>query len=432
MSNHEQPKQKRFNAARGHVLPASTDDLVPPPNKRDSKTRQRVRRRSERQHVTGETAKITVPRTSKTARSAVTSSDRASIANRIGSQVGDWGKALWQATRERKTQRWIGIGVGAIVGLWLIGTLLSAVGGLFTPRLAAVPPIPVSGTPAPTPTIDYNIKAADLRKRYTILLMGLDKRPDEEGRAFRTDTIVLLSIDPVTAQVGMLSIPRDVSVAIPGRDGLQPVNTIYVTGELERPGGGPRLLIDVLQYNLGMHIDNYVALTFDAVIKTVDAVGGVEIDVPYTINDPEYPDMNYGYEPLSIQAGKQTMDGTLALKYARTRHQTNDFDRTRRQQQVLLALRRKATQADILSGLVARAPALWSDLSRDFYTDIQFDQALSLAWYIKDLPLEGIKRGSLDGDYIQAATVDGNALIVINRATVSALLSAIFGNTYNQ
>ncbi|MBX3080880.1 MAG: LCP family protein [Anaerolineae bacterium] len=290
----------------------------------------------------------------------------------------------------------------------------------------------VNGTPAPTPTTDFKITAWDGQKRYTILIMGLDKRPGEEGTGFRTDSMILVSINPATKQVGMLSIPRDIFVPIPGDPEMQQINRVYVLGELDRPGGGPRKLMDTLQYNLGMKIDSYVAVTFESVIKAVDAVGGVEIDVPVTIDDPEYPDMNFGYQPLHIEAGRQHMNGELALKYARTRHQSSDFDRTQRQQQVILAIRQQAVKPEVLARLATNAPSLWNDLSQGLLTDLSFDQILSMGWYLKDLPSDNFKRGGLIDKYIQATTIDGNSVLVINRSNTIELLTNVFGADYNK
>jgi polyisoprenyl-teichoic acid--peptidoglycan teichoic acid transferase len=327
---------------------------------------------------------------------------------------------------------WGVIGVAVVGALCLvslvISTALRGAGGL---QPSATPAI-VNGTVQPTATTDFQIAAWDGQKRYTILIMGLDKRPGEEGTGFRTDSMILVSIDPMTKQVGMLSIPRDIFVPIPGETEMQQINRVYVLGELDRPGNGPRKLMDTLQYNLGMKIDSYIAVTFESVIKAVDAVGGIEIDVPQTIDDPEYPDMNYGYQPLHIDAGRQHMNGELALKYARTRHQSSDFDRTGRQQQVILAIRQQVVKPEVLARLATNAPSLWSDFSSGILTDLTFDQILSIGWYLKDLPVNNIKKGGMVEQYIQATTIDGSPVLVINRSNTIELLTNVFGADYNK
>jgi LCP family protein required for cell wall assembly len=324
---------------------------------------------------------------------------------------------------------WAVIGAAILGVLCLVSLVISsALRGNVTPTATLAL---VSGSPAPTAT-DFNIAAWDGQQRYTILIMGLDKRPGEEGTGFRTDSMILVSIDPATKQVGMLSIPRDIFVPVPGEPEMQQINRVYVLGELDRPGNGPRKLIDTLQYNLGMKIDSYVAVTFESVIKAVDAVGGIDITVPTTIDDPEYPDMNYGYAPLYIEAGPQHMNGELALKYARTRHQSSDFDRTQRQQQVILAIRQQVVKPDVLARLATNAPGLWNDLSQGVLTNLTLDQIVSMGWYLKDLPVDNIKRGGLVDQYIQATIVDGASVLVINRSNTIELLTNVFGADYNK
>ncbi len=301
----------------------------------------------------------------------------------------------------------------------------------------ALPPLAGMATNAPQvsypPIESYNIKAWDGQRRLTILLMGLDKRPGEVGRGFRTDTLILVSIDPATKKVGMLSIPRDIRVPMPNRPDLQPINAAYVLGELDRPGYGPRLTLETVQYNLGIPIDHYVVVSFDAVINLVNAIGGITVDVPTEIVDNEYPDMNtFGYDPLYIPAGRIEMNGELALKYARTRHQTSDFDRAQRQQQVILAVRQKILRPDVLPGVLAQAPHLWNTLSAGLITDLSFEQVLSIAWYLKDIDISGIRRGSVEGGYIQAVQMNGEAILTINRSTVPDLMKSVFGEGYNR
>jgi LCP family protein required for cell wall assembly len=163
------------------------------------------------------------------------------------------------------------------------------------------------------------------KERVNILVLGVDQRPGERG-PWRTDTMIVVSVDPVSKSAGMLSLPRDLWVEIPGY-GQDRINTAYVVGDLNKfPGGGPALAKKTVQYNLGEPIHYYVRVNFLAFQKLIDLIGGVDIYVEQEINDPTYPDMNYGYDPLHIPAGWQHLDGALALKYARTRHASSDFE----------------------------------------------------------------------------------------------------------
>jgi LCP family protein required for cell wall assembly len=167
--------------------------------------------------------------------------------------------------------------------------------------------------------------------------------------------MLVVSVDPESKSAGMLSMPRDLWVEIPG-DGMDRINTAYMYGDLNQsPGGGPALAKKTVQYNLGEPIHYYVRVNFQVFQQVIDLMGGVDIYVEHDINDPLYPDMNYGYDPLRIPSGWQHMDGALALKYARTRHGSSDFERMHRQQQVMLAVRDKVTQLQLLPKLLPRA-----------------------------------------------------------------------------
>ncbi len=280
------------------------------------------------------------------------------------------------------------------------------------------------------PTI--NVQPWDGKNRYTVLLLGLDQRPGEVQSDSRTDVMIVLSIDPSTHSAGMLSLPRDLFVPIPGQSDLQRVNSAFELGELKEPGSGPQLAMQTVQYNLGIRIDHYVVFNFQAVTALIDAVGGVDIDVPQAINDPQFPDMNYGFDPLYIPAGHIHMDGTKALKYARTRHGDSDFERTHRQQQVILAVRDKVTKLNMLPQLVQQAPQLWSQLQGSVLTNLTLDQALGLAVYAKDIPFASIQHGTIEGQYARAMPWQGDTVVSPDRGKIGDLMKQIFGATYDR
>ncbi|MEO8608940.1 MAG: LCP family protein [Chloroflexota bacterium] len=273
----------------------------------------------------------------------------------------------------------------------------------------------------------------DGNSRFTVLVVGLDRRPGETGLAYRTDTMMLVSLDPATHSLGILSIPRDLYVEVPGYSDLQRVNTPMVLGELRQPGYGPQLMMQTVQYNLGIRVHDYVAVDFNTFIKIIDTIGGVDVDVPFTINDPQYPDMYYGYDPFYIKAGQQHLDGTTALKYARTRHGDSDFQRAQRQQQVLYAVRDKILNLDMLPQLIVQAPTLWNDVSSGVSTGLTFDQIIQLVLYLKDIPSENIKTGVIDENYtIGYTTAQGAAVLVPDRARLGPLMVDVFGANYSQ
>jgi LCP family protein required for cell wall assembly len=270
----------------------------------------------------------------------------------------------------------------------------------------------------------------DGKERFTVLVMGLDTRPNELGGSVRTDTMILISLDPATKRVGMLSIPRDLFVDIPGY-APQRINTAYGLGELEGPGGGPRLAMQTVQYNLGIRVNEYVVLDFNSFIRIVDLIDGIDVNVPAAIYDPEYPDMNYGYDPFYIEAGWHHLDGMTALKYARSRHSSDDIDRAQRQQQVIYAIRDKVIAYDYIPKLAAQAYPLWAELQKGVSTGLSIEQILELAYYVKDIPPDSFTRGVLGWEYVISRDYQGMDVLVPNRSKLADLMVQVFGPNYN-
>ncbi len=269
--------------------------------------------------------------------------------------------------------------------------------------------------------------------RFTVLVMGLDRRPGETGLAYRTDTMMLVSLDPATNALGILSIPRDLYVEVPGYNQLQRVNTPMVLGELRQPDFGPQLAMQTIQYNLGIRVHDFMAVDFEAFIQFVDAIGGLEMEIPYSISDPLYPDMNYGYDPFYIRAGQQTLDGETALKYARTRHGDNDFLRAQRQQLVMYAVRDRLLDTDRLPQLIVQSPTLWAALQDNLYTGLTLDQIIQLALFLKDVPSENIRTGVINEAYtVGYTTPQGAQVLVPDRARLGSLMVDVFGTNYSQ
>ncbi len=280
---------------------------------------------------------------------------------------------------------------------------------------------------------NLTLSAWDGQTRFTVLMVGLDRRPGETGLAYRTDSMMLVSIDPINKTLGVLSIPRDLYVAIPGYSEPQRVNTPMVLGELQRPGYGPELLMQTVQYNLGIRVHDYVAIDFNTFISIIDAIGGVDIDVPYAISDTSYPDMNYGYDPFYIKAGLQHLDGKTALKYARTRHGDSDFNRAERQQAVLYAVRDRVLSLDMMPQLIAQSPTIWNAISSGVSTGLTFDQMIQLVWYLKDVEKDKINTGVIDNAYtVPYMTAGGAAVLVPDRARLGDLMVEVFGSNYSQ
>lgn len=205
------------------------------------------------------------------------------------------------------------------------------------------------------------------KERLNVLLLGIDKRDDEDGSPENTDTLIVLSLDPLNRTAALLSIPRDTLVTMPGH-GQDKINAAYAYG-------GPELAQRSVEQVLGIRLNSYALVDFAAFIRIVDSVGGVLVDVKRPIHDESYPTADYGIRRLNIFAGPELMHGDVALEYARSRHDSNDFSRSRRQQQVLAAIRARLGQ----DGMLARVPTLMGDVGRLVRTNFDPGNILALA-----------------------------------------------------
>jgi LCP family protein required for cell wall assembly len=213
----------------------------------------------------------------------------------------------------------------------------------------------------------------------------------------------------------MISIPRDLWVYIPSI-GMQRVNTAYENGELDGyQGGGAALLKDTLAYNLGIRIDHTAMVDFDGFRRIVNTLGGIDVPVacPYTdwhLIDPSYDPYNENNWSLyTVQPGIDHMDGDLALWYARSRLQSNDFDRGRRQQEVLRAIFAQALKTDTLS----RIPQLYNDFSSTILTDLGLADLLKLALYAPKLTNTNIRSYYIRPPYVNPWTTPGGAYVLL-------------------
>jgi LCP family protein required for cell wall assembly len=240
-------------------------------------------------------------------------------------------------------------------------------------------------TIAPLPTIDVAIPDSQvLNNGYdtvNFLLIGSDRR--FETGSTRTDTLVIVILRPNEGQVSLISVPRDLWVSIPGFENNR-VNTAHQLGvSTGHPGGGPALLKETIQYNLGIRIDHTAMVDFNGFRTIVDTLGGVDVPVScaYTdwrLIDPNYnPEIEANWYLHTVNPGVIHMDGDLALWYARSRQRSSDFDRGRRQQEVLRALFTQALQA----GTLTRIPELYNNLKDSVETDLSIGDLLQLSLY---------------------------------------------------
>jgi len=291
-----------------------------------------------------------------------------------------------------------------------------------TPRPSATPQNTPTSIPLPDVEIeefegDYPpplgvatpVEMIDMPNGITnVLLIGNDTPSDGSSlETIRTDSLMLVSINRELATASILSIPRDIYLFIPGwRDGR--INTAFARGErVDYPGGGPKQLKDTILYNFGIPVHYYARIDFSGFEGAIDSIGGIEVvnSCPLTDWILKEPGLNIyeeeNYEQFTLEPGVHQMDGFMALWYARSRHTTSDFDRGRRQQQIISAILGKGVDLNLLP----QAPAMWESFQETVETDMDLGKALQLAALAPQIRENGIQHLSLTQGEIQGYTV---------------------------
>lgn len=261
---------------------------------------------------------------------------------------------------------------------------------------SAIPTAPPTSTPTPTPTATPAPTPLPVPEGViSIMLLGGDRLPGQID--WRTDTMIYVRIDPRAKVVGMVSIPRDLWVEIPGY-GYSRLNTADYLGEVDGyPGGGPALLNETLLLNLGIRFDHFIRVNFEGFKQIVDILGGIDVDVECSVElwgaDPDKPGewKQIGY----IGAGMQHMDGLKALRYAQYRYKTPVFDRDRRQQKVLFAVRSRVTELGI-PGLLPRALELLVTMREMVQTNLGPSEIMTLAQLVPEVQPSSVNRAYID------------------------------------
>jgi LCP family protein required for cell wall assembly len=241
--------------------------------------------------------------------------------------------------------------------------------------------------------------------RVNLLLLGSDQRPYQGG--FRTDTILLVSLDPSAGTASMVSFPRDLYVAIPGWT-QQRINTAMGYG-------GFPLLASTFEHNFGIRPEYYVMVNFWAFVETIDSLGGIDVYAAQTLTDHRD---GYGY--YTVGAGLNHMDGETALWYARSRYTTSDFDRGRRQQEVIMALFDRLLSLNAIE----QAPELYEIYVQNVTTDLTWQNIaplIPLAAQLSDS--SNIRRYYIGPGQVTPWTTPGGAQVLLpNQAAINAVL----------
>jgi polyisoprenyl-teichoic acid--peptidoglycan teichoic acid transferase len=263
--------------------------------------------------------------------------------------------------------------------------------------------VPVQATAVPTSTPEATVPEEityptwDHASRINILFVGLrGGDPLEADCPFCTDTLILLTVDPATKTAGMLSIPRDMWVNIPGF-GFSRINTAWSLGRGSKlPGGGPALTMKTVSHFIGVPVDYYVQVDFDTFIDVIDMLGGVDIyNYETLLLDPVSHGIDFPKVRLTC-CGIRHLNGRVALAYARCRYEKQgctdgDIGRGRRQQKVIFAIRDKVLNPESFPTLLLQAPELYNTFSDGIHTNLSLDDAVRLVVLLRDIPKEKIR-----------------------------------------
>ncbi|MCJ7715615.1 MAG: LCP family protein, partial [Anaerolineales bacterium] len=271
--------------------------------------------------------------------------------------------------------------------------------------------IPLTGDPIPTLPEDQMLqgnsnrpgsKELNLDQPVYFLLTGLDKREWEgDTGPGLTDTILVGFLDAQKQTAGLISIPRDTWVEVPGYSPYK-INQTFSVGEATGyPGGGPALLMETAGNLLGTPIDFYIQVDFEAFVVLVDSVDGVMVNVKENILVD--PDPSVKGDMKKLLPGERVLPGDLALGYVRTRSTAEgDFGRTKRQQQVLVGLQKKIFSYEILPVLIPKIPGLYRDLFTHVETNLTFSQLVNLAWTVRDINPQNLQTRVINQPLVEA------------------------------
>lgn len=268
----------------------------------------------------------------------------------------------------------------------LPGAPVAAVNTGTNTSTVTTPEVPVQANSGPAAA------AWNGKSRINILLLGLDystKRQSTGQGSPLSDTMILVTVDPLTRTIGAMNIMRDYWVDIPGFE-FNKINSAYKLGEdYDLPGGGAQLAMDTVEALLGVPIDFYARVDFKAFETIIDEMGGV----PITITQRMLLDWKGNGNKFWIEPGTYVLPGNYALAYARTRDKAygeGDVDRGKRQMEVIKAIKDRVLNLNTLPTLISRAPAIYAEISAGVQTNMSLDQAIQLAYLMAQIPSENL------------------------------------------
>ena len=286
-------------------------------------------------------------------------------------------------------------GTAAAAALWM-GYINGKIIGQPLPKVIGSNKLPASPLVKPPPPGDP----------FYMLIFGVDTRPNEVGVA-RSDTLILVRVDPKQKHIAMISIPRDTRVPIPGH------KTFKINSAMQ--WGGPSLAIQTVHELTGLPISHYMTVNFNSFKDLVDAIGGVDINVPERIVDLEAA--GWDRKAMVVPAGFQKLDGKHALTFVRARHQfaDQDYTRMRDQQEFIKALAKQTLQLKN----VWKVQAIVSALVNNVKTDMPIEQILGIVGQFNGMKPNGVETVTLPSDPKMIGKV---AYVIVDTSKMDAML----------
>ena len=270
----------------------------------------------------------------------------------------------------------------------------------------------------------------DAQARFNVLLVGVDTQPGVEGAGTLTDTMMVVSLDPVGRTVSMLSIPRDlVRVPLGNGDTYAPkLNSLFSHAERnpdQFPAGGMRALQDAIGALLGIEIHYWGRVDFVGFVDMIDALGGVDVKVTDGFEDPTYDGYGWGDPGFSVREGTHHFDGATALAYARSRKALgeSDFTRASRQQQILVAMRDAVTKD---GSLLWELPGLLDVVGETVATDVPVDRLPELAAIVDEVGDDDIYRAVLRHPLVRSRTTEYGSSLIPRLDDIREMAGALF------
>lgn len=281
---------------------------------------------------------------------------------------------------------------------------------------------------------DDKIIAGETQDRINLLLLGMGGA-GHDG-AYLTDTIILASLKPSSKQVALVSIPRDLYVEIEDY-GWRRINHANAFGETDNyPGGGGALAAATVNQIIGQEIPYWLRIDFSGFKKLIDDLGGVDVYVAQSFTDANYPDYEHGIQTITFTEGQQHFNGEEALRYARSRHGTNgqgsDFSRSRRQMEIILAVKDKIMSAGTLLN-PAKLSDLYNNLTQNINTNIRLWEALRFANLAKGIRQSDIINKVIDNSTTGLLTSyisDTGAYVLTTRSGNFSGIHELFANIF--